>query len=75
MFHARDSGRPELEQTRIVPGNSTPQIPTIRSPEEFFQRSGTRGPMDARAGTPYEPSGSITATPDGEVIVLPAGAL
>jgi len=64
-------GSPTLEDTKIVPGNSTEHIPTIESPEEFFQRRGTRAPGDARAGDPFEPSGSITATPDGEIIILP----
>jgi RHS repeat-associated protein len=54
-----------METTRIVPGNETPHIPRIQSPEEFFMRSGTRGGGDPRAGEPYTPSGYITYSPDG----------
>lgn len=65
-----------MEQTRIVPGNTPPNIPTITSPEDFFMQSGVRGGGDPKAGQPYGPSGyrsygpdgSITtATPDGQV--------
>lgn len=62
-----------LEQTVITPGNSTPNISRIKSPEEFFQRSGTRAGNDKKAGEPYNPSGSITVNPDGSIRILPPG--
>ncbi|WP_373372358.1 nucleotidyltransferase domain-containing protein [Polyangium mundeleinium] len=61
------------ERIQIVPGKSTDHIPTIRSPEEFFQRSGVRAPTDPRAGEPFLPSGSITATPDGQILIYRPG--
>ncbi len=64
----------KLEETRIVPGYESEVIPKITTPEEFFQRSGVRGLRDPKAGQPYAPSGSITVTPQGEVIIIPAGA-
>lgn len=63
-----------LERTRITPGNSTPTITEIVSPEEFFQRSGLRVAPDPKAGQPYVPSGSVTVAPDGRVIIIPPGA-
>ncbi|CCN70245.1 hypothetical protein VIBNISFn118_1950003 [Vibrio nigripulchritudo SFn118] len=63
----------KLEETRITPGNSTPSIETIKSPEEFFQRSGMRVSPDPKAGQPYIPSGSITLSPDGTITILPPG--
>lgn len=60
---------------QIVPGHKTNYVPEIKSPEEFFQRAGIRistGRTDPREGEPYLPSGSITVTPDGEIIVIPA---
>lgn len=59
-----------IEQTRIVPGNQTPSIERIASPEEFFQRQGIRGANDLRAGEEYLPSGSISIFPDGTIIRL-----
>lgn len=56
-----------LEQTRIVPGNSTPSIPEIESPEEFFMRSGVRSDP-GREGEPFFPSGYLTYRPDGQAI-------
>jgi RHS repeat-associated protein len=64
----------KLEETRIVPGYESEVIPKITTPEEFFQRSGVRGPKDPKPGQPYVPSGSITVTPQGEVIIIPPGA-
>ncbi len=63
----------QLETTRIVPGNQTPNIPAILSPEEFFQRSGVRAPGDPQAGQPFGPSGSYTFHPDGSITVYPPG--
>ena len=62
-----------LEKTRIVPGNQTVHIPMIVSPEEFFQRSGIRGPADPMAGQPFEASGSYSFHPDGSITVTPPG--
>ncbi len=65
----------QLERTRIVPGNQTPSIPLIQSPEEFFQRSGIRPAADPHAGQPYGPSGSYTFYPDGSISAYyPAGS-
>lgn len=62
-----------FEQTRIAPGNQTPTIPTIVSPEEFFQRFGIRGGKDLKAGKPFYPSGSITVTKEGTIVIIPPG--
>jgi predicted nucleotidyltransferase len=62
-----------LEKLTIVPGKSTSSIQTIISPEEFFQRSGIRAGGDLRAGEPYIPSGSITLTKDGRIVITPPG--
>jgi hypothetical protein len=59
---------------RIIPGNETKAVPKIRSPEEFFQRAGIRAETDPPAGEAYLPSGSVTVTPDGQIIIIPAGA-
>jgi len=58
---------------QIVPGNMTGAVPEIKDPEEFFQRSGIRSGNDPRAGEPYLPSGSVTVTPDGEIVIIPPG--
>ena len=63
-----------LEKTRIVPGNETASIKKIETPEEFFQRSGVRSEADPKAGEPYMPSGSVTANPDGSLVIIPPGA-
>lgn len=63
-----------LESTRIVPGNSTPSISKIDTPEEFFQRSGSRVAPGPRAPESFVPSGSITLLPDGTIKILPPGA-
>lgn len=55
-----------MEETKIIPGNETPNIPRIESPEEFFARSGNRQPDD-KGGAPYTPSGSHTYAPDGSI--------
>jgi len=55
-----------METTKIVPGNQTPWIARIESPEEFFARSGNRRPED-QGGAPYSPSGSHTYNPDGSM--------
>ena len=65
----------QLETTKIVPGNQTPSIATIQSPEEFFQRSGIRSGHDALAGQPYTASGSYTFHPDGSITVFPPGGV
>ena len=62
----------QLESTRIVTGNETANIPKIISPEEFFQRVGTRAATDAKAGQVFLPSGSLTVTP-GTVPFIPPG--
>lgn len=62
-----------LEKLTIVPGKSTATIDRIISPEEFFQRSGVRAGGDLRAGQPFVPSGSITFTKDGRIVVIPPG--
>ena len=64
----------DIEETLIVPGNETQNIPKISTPEEFFQRSGTRSGLDPRAGEAYSASGSITANPDGTIVIAPPGA-
>ena len=72
---SQDSSMLMLERTHITPGNSTPTITEpIVSPEEFFQRSGMRVAPDPKAGQPYVPSCSVTVTPDGRVVIIPAGA-
>lgn len=63
----------KLEQLTIVPGKETATIRKIESPEEFFQRSGVRAGGDLKAGQPYRPSGSITATSDGKIRISPPG--
>ncbi len=60
-----------LERTRIVPGNSTKSISKIDTPEEFFQRSGTRTPPDPRSPESFFPSGSVTLLPNGTIKILP----
>jgi hypothetical protein len=65
----------QLEMTRIVPGNQTPSIPLIQSPEEFFQRSGIRSASDPQAGQPFGPSGSYTFHPDGSITAHPPGGV
>ena len=76
-----ENGLP-LEDTRITPGNTTLAIPTIESPEEFFQRSGERFRIvdgekipteNSKGESTYEPSGSITVTPDGQIKIIPPG--
>jgi hypothetical protein len=69
-----DLGPLKIDRTPIVPGHESKSVPKISSPEEFFQRGGVRGPGDPRAGEPYLPSGSITVTPQGDVIIIPPGA-
>ena len=62
-----------MERLTIVPGKSTATIPEIVSPEEFFQRSGLRAGGDPRAGEPFFPSGSVTVTKDGRILLIPPG--
>jgi len=62
-----------LEELTIVPGKTTKTIQKIQTPEEFFQRSGIRDGGDLRKGEKYLPSGSVTVTPDGRVIINPPG--
>ncbi|MDR1238567.1 MAG: hypothetical protein LBK27_00475 [Treponema sp.] len=66
-FNAGTEGWLQMETTKIVPGNSTPNIERITSPEESFQRSGIRSGGDVKAGQPFGPSGSITAHSDGTI--------
>ncbi|QQB51481.1 hypothetical protein [Delftia acidovorans] len=52
---------------RIFSGNN-PLSGLIVSPQEFFQRSGVRGPFPPeRAGQPFGPSGYISIHPDGKL--------
>ncbi|WEV49323.1 hypothetical protein OZX61_02210 [Acinetobacter sp. ESL0695] len=60
-----------IEKTIITSGNSTAVISEIKSPEEFFQRSGIRSDRDPKAGKPYYSSGSVTISPDGKVLIIP----
>lgn len=69
------TGPLELEKTRIVPGNQSAGIPMISTPEEFFQRSGTRPGTDPRAGQPFSASGSYTFHPDGSITLYPPGGV
>ncbi|MFJ4252067.1 MULTISPECIES: hypothetical protein [Pseudomonas] len=64
-----------LEETKIAPGNRTASIEEIKSPEEFFQRSGKRSEQDQKAGEAYRPSGSITLKEDGTITLIPPGEL
>lgn len=64
------AGTTPIEHTKIFPGNETSNIPRIESPEEFFQRSGTRT-EPGRVGEIFKPSGSYTYKPDGSVIYIP----
>ena len=59
----------------IVPGNSTRNIKVIKSPEEFFSRSGFRTDGlhkfdPRRIFRPFKPSGSISVLPDGTIKVI-----
>jgi RHS repeat-associated protein len=72
---ASELGPLKIDRTPIVPGFEAKSVPKITTPEEFFQRcGGVRGPGDPKAGQPIVPSGSITATPDGRIIIAPPGA-
>ena len=62
-----------MERLTIVPGKSTATIPQIVTPEEFFQRSGIRAGGDLKAGEPFFPSGSVSATRDGRIVLTPPG--
>lgn len=65
-------GQLQLEdKISIVPGKQTATVPKIKSPQEFFQRSGTRAGCDPKAGERFKPSGSITAKPDGTLTIEP----
>lgn len=70
---SHDTSLLKLEKTRITPGNKTPGIPeVIKSPEEFFQRSGIRSASDInKAGQPYKASGSVSVYPNGKIIIIP----
>jgi RHS repeat-associated protein len=74
LIKAEKEGGLKLETNiRIVPGNKPKTLPEISTPEEFFQRSGTRQPPDPRAGEPFEPSGTITVDPDGAITIIQTG--
>ena len=60
-----------IESTKIIPGNYTENIPVIESPEEFFQRNGSRNYPDSKGSMDIVPSGSITVYPSGEIVVIP----
>lgn len=68
------TGPLKLERMPIVPGFQSASVPTIQTAEEFFQRTGVRGPGDPKAGQPFVASGSITANPDGSIVIIPVGA-
>ncbi|MBL8506953.1 MAG: hypothetical protein JNM11_00705, partial [Chitinimonas sp.] len=54
---------------RIFSGNNPPSGPIV-SPQEFFQRSGIRGPFPPeRAGQPFGPSGYISVHPNGTITI------
>lgn len=58
---------------RIFSGNNPPSGPIV-SPQEFFQRSGIRGPFPPeRAGQPFGPSGFISVHPNGTITIVPPG--
>jgi hypothetical protein len=67
--NARETGGVMPEEFQIVPGRSVQGAAPIQSSAEFFQRSGIRtaGP---RAGEPFGPSGYVTFTPNGRVILV-----
>jgi hypothetical protein len=57
-----------IEHEWIFPGSKPRSVPEIVSPEEFFMRSGVRGPGDeAKAGQPFGPSGYLKLGSDGTV--------
>ncbi len=59
------------DNIRLVPGTQTSTVPLIQNVEEFFQRSGTRQGGDKKKGQRFNPSGSITATADGSIVIIP----
>ena len=72
LNNQRQDGDLHLEDDiRIAPGVETETVPVMKSPEEFFQRSGVRSGGDPKAGQPFMPSGSVTAEPDGSVKIRP----
>jgi hypothetical protein len=70
---AATTGGLPLNTTIIVPGNQTPSIPRITTPEEFFQRSGVRRGNSAAGSSTFQPSGSITVNRDGTITLRPPG--
>ena len=55
-----------IEHEWIFPGSTPKSVPEIISPEEFFMRSGVRGPGDeAKAGQTFGPSGYLKLGSDG----------
>jgi hypothetical protein len=65
-----------IEDSLIIRGNTIGKK-EIESPQEFFQRSGERSPMDEKRKTKgierYYPSGSVTFSPDGDIAEQPPG--
>lgn len=60
-------------QIKIFSGNKPLSGPIV-SPQEFFQRSGFRGPLPPeRAGEPFAPSGYISFHPNGTITIVPPG--
>jgi hypothetical protein len=61
-----------IQHNWIFPGSQPSRyVSKIRSPEEFFMRSGVRSPHDgAKAGQPFYPSGYIKVSPDGMVEIV-----
>ncbi len=55
---------------RIFSGNNPPSG-SIKSPQEFFQRSGIREFPPERYGEPFSPSGHISYHPDGTITIVP----
>jgi hypothetical protein len=60
-----------LENTRIVDGNETKEIPLIHSPEEFFMRRGQRSFRDGAGQIEFYPSGSISLSSGGDILFIP----
>jgi len=61
-FGTPSQARP-IEHNWIFPGSKRTVIPEIVSPEEFFMRSGQRGPDGPRANKQFGPSGYILVDP------------
>lgn len=67
---ANKMGPPPIEQFVIIPGKESKTLGTIESAEEFFHRTGPRPQTDPKSKVEpiAKPSGSITYTPDGQIV-------